>query len=348
MAVTLDDAKRTAIGSKLADMKAIQELLISAEQQLMSEINDDQSKHDIQKMLESDQKNLGVLDTVIVQYGVKAEPKQSVQQLVQQAQQMMQASEMSLYDKVAQFELLKHANTMNGILVHKAAQVVGADIEIAITPLNTVNFENRAHQEQLKGIMEKVGVRELTGQEADQGLFARIQDAAAAATGVIGSVITQNTDKQDMNIQDLIRADHNKTNTIFTEIGVTDDPQKLQEYFGQLYKDLMAHSEAEEQAVYPKVRSFYGDSDTQELYDEQAEMKRMLDEIKAMDPASNKDEFKSKVRQLMDIVGDHIRQEESTMFAAIRNNLSSDQSEQLATEFKSAKSQIQDKMASAS
>jgi len=39
MAVTLDDTKRNAIASKLADMKAIQELLISAEQQLMS-IND--------------------------------------------------------------------------------------------------------------------------------------------------------------------------------------------------------------------------------------------------------------------------------------------------------------------
>jgi len=32
----------------------------------------------------------------------------------------------------------------------------------------------------------------------------------------------------------------------------------------------------------------------------------------------------------MDVVGDHIRQEESTMFAAIRDNMSSDQSEQLA------------------
>jgi len=66
-------------------------------------------------MLDSDQKNLGVLDTVIVQYGVKGQPKESVQKLVEQAQQMMQGSEMSLYDKVAQFELLKHANTMNGI-----------------------------------------------------------------------------------------------------------------------------------------------------------------------------------------------------------------------------------------
>lgn len=342
MAVTLDDTKRNAIASKLADMKAIQELLISAEQQLMSEVNDAESQKDIQKMLDSDQKNLGILDTVIVQYGVKGQPKQSVQKLVEQTQQMMQGSELSLYDKVAQFELLKHANTMNGILVHKAGQVVGADINVAIAPLNTVNFENRAHQEQLKGIMEKVGVRELTGQEADQGLFARLQDAAAAATGVIGSVISQTSDKQDMNVQDLIRADHAKVNTLFTQIGATDDPQKIQEYFGQMYKDLMAHSEAEEQVVYPAVRPFYG-NDTQELYDEQAQMKQMLDEIKALDPSSS--QFKDKVKQLMDVVGDHVRQEESTMFAAIRDNMSSDQSEQLATQFKSAKSQLQDKMA---
>lgn len=342
MAVTLDDTKRNAIASKLADMKAVQELLISAEQQLMSEINDAESQKDIQKMLDSDQKNLGILDTVIVQYGVKGQPKQSVQKLVEQTQQMMQGSELSLYDKVAQFELLKHANTMNGILVHKAGQVVGADINVAIAPLNTVNFENRAHQEQLKGIMEKVGVRELTGQEADQGLFARLQDAAAAATGVLGSVVSQTSDKQDMNVQDLIRADHAKVNTLFTQIGATDDPQKIQEYFGQMYKDLMAHSEAEEQVVYPAVRPFYGD-DTQELYDEQAQMKQMLDEIKALDPSSS--QFKDKVKQLMDVVGDHVRQEESTMFAAIRDNMSSAQSEQLATQFKSAKSQLQDKMA---
>jgi len=42
--------------------------------------------------------------------------------------------------------------------------------------------------------LEKVGVREMTGQEADQGMFTP-SDAAAAATGVIGSVITQTSDK---------------------------------------------------------------------------------------------------------------------------------------------------------
>lgn len=346
MAVKLDDAKRSAIANKLADMKAYQELLIAAEQQLMSEINDEESRNDIRKMLESDQKNLGILDTVIVQYGVKGESQQSTQKIVDATKEMMQGSDLTLYDKVTQFELLKHGQAMTGIIIHKAAQVVGADIDLAITPLNTVNFENRAHQEQLKGIMEKVGVRELTGLEADQGFFARLQDAAAAVTGVVGSVVSQTSEKKDMNIQDLIRADHAKVNTLFTQLLQSDDPQKIQEYFGQIYKDLMAHSEAEEQVVYPAVKPFYGEGDTQELYDEQAQLKQMLDATKAMNPSTSA--FKDQIRKIMDVVGDHIRQEESTMFAAIRDNMSTAQSEQMSTQFKSAKSQIIDKMATAS
>jgi hemerythrin superfamily protein len=238
---------------------------------------------------------------------------------------------------------MKHGQTMSGIMIHKAAQVVGADIEVAITPLNTVNFESRAHQEQLKGMLEQVGVREMTGKEAKQGLWARVQDATAALSGIAGSILTQNSDKEDMNIQTLIRLDHNKVNTIFTEIGATKDPQKLQEYFGQLYKDILTHAQAEEEVVYPKVRSFYGNDNTQELYDEQAEMKRMLDEIKASDPQAA-DEFRSKIKTLMDVLGDHIRQEESTLFAAIDKNCSTEQKEQMATEFKAAKSKIQQEM----
>ena len=343
MVQTLDDTKRQAIGMELADMKALQQLLISNEEKLISAISDQEIRDRIQNMLEDDRKNLGVLETVIVQYGIPSEPRQSSQQMIEQTEKLMAGSELSLYQKIAQHELLKHKQAMAGILVHKCAQKVGADIELAIGPLNTVNFENRAHQEQLKGVIEVIGVRELTGKDADQGLWARVQDGVAALTGVFGSVVTQNSDKQDLNIQTVIRLDHNKTNTIFTEIGATNDPQKLQEYFGQLYKDLIAHAEAEEQIVYPRVRSFYGDDNTQELFDEQGEMKRMLEEIKATSPSAP--EFKDKIKQLMDAVGDHIRQEESTMFAAIDNNCSDEQKEQMATEFKAAKSKIQQQLA---
>jgi hemerythrin superfamily protein len=342
MVMTLDDAKRTAIGAKLADMKLLQNLLISNEQKLMSGCADDDIRKELQQMLEADQKNIGILDTVIVQYGVKAEPNQTTQKMVEEIQRLMDGSELTVFEKASQHELLKHKQTMTGLLIHKAAQVVGADIEAAITPLNTINFENRAHQEKMKGILEILGVRELTGQEAKQGIWARVQDAIAAFSGVAGSVVTRTDD--EMNIQDIIRMDHNKANMLFAQIEGTNDPQKIQEYFGQLYKDLTAHAEAEEEVVYPAVRSFY--SDVQELYSEQGEMKQMLEQLKSMNPASS--EFKSLVNRLKDAVMDHVRQEESTMFAAIRNNCTDEQKEQLATQFKTAKSKLQDKMAASS
>jgi hemerythrin superfamily protein len=343
MVVTLDDTKRSAIAMKLADMKAIQELLIQNEEQFSKQINDSEIADRIRKMLEDDRKNKGVLETVNVQYGIQAEPEKTVTEMIKKVRQLMQGSELSLYEKVFQHELLKHQQVMSGLTIHKAAQKVGADVMLAIGPLNTVNFENRAHQEQLKGILEILGVRELTGQDADQGIWGRVQDAMAALSGVVGSAVTQASDKSDMNVQDVIRLDHNKVNTLFTELLASNNPQKIQEYFGQIYRDLSAHAEAEEEVVYPRVRSFYGASDTQELYDEQADMKRRLEEIKAIDPSSS--QFKDQIRQLMDVVGDHIRQEESTMFAAIRNNMTSDESEQLATQFKAAKQKIQQQAA---
>lgn len=320
MVATLDDTKRSAIAVKLADMKLVQQLVIENEQLFLRESTDSEISKRFQDMLNDDQKNLGILETVIVQYGIHGEPEKTMQQMVEKLRELMKGSELSLYEKVFQHELLKHQLVMSGLTIHKAAQKVGADVMAAIGPLNTINFENRAHQEQLKGVLEILGVRELTGQDADQGIWGRVQDAMAAFSGVVGSAVTQNTDKQDMNIQDIIRMDHSKVNTLFTELLASNDPQKIQEYFGQIYKDLTAHAEAEEEVVYPRVRSFYGQNDTQELYDEQAEMKVKLDEIKAISPSSP--QFKDKIRQLMDAVGDHIRQEESTMFAAIRNNLS--------------------------
>jgi hemerythrin superfamily protein len=339
MVATLEDTKRQAIAMKLADMKALQNLLIANEQLFINSCNDSELCDRFRDMLEDDRKNLGVLETVIIQYGVQSEPKETFTKMIEEVQKLMKGSELTLFEKVSQHELLKHKQTMAGLLVHKAAQVVGADIEAAIIPLNTVNFENRAHQEQLKGVMEILGVRELTGKDPDQGVWARVQDAMAAMSGIIGGAVTRT--KEEMNITEIISMDHRKVDTLFMEIEKTDDPQKLQEFFGQLYKDLSVHAEAEEQIVYPAVRSYY--SDTQELYDEQAAMKQMLAQIKALNPSSS--DFKAQIQQLKKAVQDHVKEEENDMFPQIRRNLSEAQMEQMATQFKEAKSTIQQEMA---
>jgi hemerythrin superfamily protein len=339
MSVELEDSKRTAIASKLADMKAFQNLLIANEEALIKQCPDREITDRLEDFLRDDRKNLGILDTVIVQYGVKAEPKETTQKAIEEVGKLMQGSELTLYEKVAQHELLKHGQTMSGIIVHKAAQVVGADVEVAIGPLNAVNFENRAHQEQLKGIMESLGTMELTGKEADQGLWARVQDGLAALTGIAGSVASR-TDNE-MKISDLIRLDHTKVNTLFGQIKATDDPAKIEEYYAQIYKDLSAHSEAEEQVVYPALRPYY--TDTQELYDEQAKMKQTLDRIKAMNPHDTV-AFKAAVDQLMNAVMEHVRQEENEALRCIQDNFGDDQQKQMATQFKTAKSEFQDRM----
>jgi hemerythrin superfamily protein len=345
MVVTLDDTKRNAIAVKLADMKLLQELLINNEERFLRDCTDNEISNNFRKMLDDDRKNQGILETVIIQYGIQKKPEKTVQKIAETVRQFIQSNELSFWEKVFQHELLKHQQVMNGLTIHKAAQKVGADVMTAIGPLNTVNFENRAHQEQLKGILEVLGVRELTGQEADQGIWSRVQDAIAAISGVVGSAVTQTSDKQDMNIQDVLRMDHNKVNTLFTELLQSNDAQKIQEYFGQLYKDLSVHAAAEEEVLYPRVRSFYGDANTQELYEEQANWRTMLAQLQNISPATA--EFKERIRLLMDDVADHVRQEESTMFTAIRNNMNTQQTEELASEFKAAKSRIQQQMESA-
>lgn len=105
MVTQLDDAKRLAIGEKLADMKAVQNLIISNEQRLMQECPDQDVRERLQNMLEDDRKNMGVLETVIVQYGIQSEPNRTTQNMVQQIEQMMSGNELSFYQKLVQHEL---------------------------------------------------------------------------------------------------------------------------------------------------------------------------------------------------------------------------------------------------
>ena len=337
MSVTLEDNKRTAIAVKLADIKATQNLLIANEKSLIAACPDREITNRLEGFLKDDQKNLGIIDTVIVQYGIKAEAKPTVQKEIEEVEKMMQDADLSLFDKVAKHELLKHTQAMAGVLLHKAGQVVGADIAIAIAPLNAVNFENRGHEEQLKGIMESLSTLELTGSPSDSGLWSRVQDTIAALSGIAGSLISRND--HEMSICDLIRLDHAKVQALFIQIQATNDPQKLEEYFGQIYQGLSAHSEAEEQVIYPVVRPYY--NDVQKLYDEQAEMKQTLEQIKAMS-CDDTVAFKAAVERLMAAVTVHVAEEEKDMFPRIQSSFGDEQQKQLATDFKTAKSKIQD------
>ncbi|BAU64748.1 Hemerythrin HHE cation-binding domain-containing protein [Stanieria sp. NIES-3757] len=181
-------ADTTNLDTKLADLKLFQNVLIECAQKLMAATDDGTIRERLEKMITSDRENLSSIDKVISQVGSTAQPRDIAQKHAEKVSQMMNGSELTLYDKFFQFELLKHQQTMNGLVIHKVAQSLDDKLQAAVEPLNKVNFENRAHQEVLKGVLYFVGTREMAGKEPDMGLWASIEQGIAALKGVVSSV----------------------------------------------------------------------------------------------------------------------------------------------------------------
>lgn len=180
-------ADMTTIATKLADLKLFQNVLIESGQKLMAETNDSTIRERLEKIVTTDRDNLPKIEEAISKFGTRADSRDITQKHAEAVSKMMNGSELTSYDKFFQFELLKHQQTMTGLVVHKAAQSLSDELQDAVEPLNKVNFENRAHQEVLKGVLYFVGTREMTGQEPDMGLWASVEQGVAALKGVVGS-----------------------------------------------------------------------------------------------------------------------------------------------------------------
>ena len=189
MAATLDATKKNAIATKLADMKALQNLMISNEEKLLAGSKDSKKVTDtLTNMLEDDRKSLAAIDEASGELGISAEPSKSITNMVDTLEEVMSIEEMNLYEKFMQHEALKHQLTMTGLLVHKAAQATDGILQKLVDPINKANFRNRAHQEQLKGAIYFYGVRQLVGEEPEDGIWAAAEDAVAALKGAFGGL----------------------------------------------------------------------------------------------------------------------------------------------------------------
>jgi hypothetical protein len=177
----------TNLATKLADLKLIQNVLIDCGQKLITATDDQTIRERLEKMVKSDRDNLSDIDQAIEQFGNAAQPRDITQQHANKISEMMTGTKLTAYDKFFQFELLKHQQTMTGLVIHKAAQSLDDELQDAMEPLNKVNFENRAHQEVLKGVLYFVGTREIAGKEPDMGLWASVEQGIAALKGVVSS-----------------------------------------------------------------------------------------------------------------------------------------------------------------
>ncbi len=180
-------ADKTTLETKLADLKLFQTVLIEIEQKLMAQTQDSTIRERLEGMLKSDRENLAPIEEAISKSATSGSPRNITQQHADKVLEMMDSSDLSLYDKFFQFELLKHQQTMTGLVLHKVGQTLDDTLQDAMEPLNKVNFENRAHQEVLKGVLYFVGTREMAGKDPDMGIWASVEQGIAALKGAIGS-----------------------------------------------------------------------------------------------------------------------------------------------------------------
>ena len=189
MAATLDATKKNAIARKLADMKVLQNLMISNEEKLLAATKgEERVTSSITDMLEDDRKSIDAINEAIKELEMSSQPSDTVTNMVDTIEKLMSGSHLDLYEKIMQHEGLKHQLVMTGMLVHKAAQATDNVLQKAIDPINKVNFKNRAHQEQLKTVIYLYGVRQLTGQEPEANIWGAADDAIAALKGAFGGL----------------------------------------------------------------------------------------------------------------------------------------------------------------
>lgn len=185
----INTSQLQVIADKLADMQALQTLMISNEEKLIqASAGDPDIVERLTEMLKDDRDSIATLQEAMSKLGVPGTASDKVQEVIGKIEEMMAGSKLALYEKFMQHEALKHQLVMTGLLVHKAAQAAGNDLEKVIDPINKANFLNRKHQEILKGILIKTGTRELVGKESKDDIWAQAEDGVAALKGVFGGL----------------------------------------------------------------------------------------------------------------------------------------------------------------
>lgn len=137
-----------------------------------------------------------------------------------------------------------------------------------------------------------------------------------------------------MNIFETLKEDHNKVRELYKEI-ISIDPSKVeqrQEVFKSLKTEIVLHNEAEEETFYSPLNEYEQMESLLEdaQYDHQ-QAEALLAELDAI-PVDQED-FEDKLDMLMELLNEHIEEEEGEIFDKARKALDEKQQEEMKTNF---------------
>lgn len=146
-----------------------------------------------------------------------------------------------------------------------------------------------------------------------------------------------------MDCLELLSADHNRVRGLFKrckDADERDDMESMKLLTTKIVEELQIHMTIEEEIFYPAVR---GESDeisdtVYEGVEEHHVAKVLVEELAAMAPEG--DEWKAKVKVLIEAVEHHADEEESDMFPPVREKTTAEQRESLGTRLEKRKVEL--------
>jgi hemerythrin superfamily protein len=124
---------------------------------------------------------------------------------------------------------------------------------------------------------------------------------------------------------ELLEHDHREVEEMFAEFDNATEPAERRKIVDRLIIELVRHSEAEEQVVYPFMAAKIdgGKALVEHEISEHSEAEKTMKRLDGMDPGDP--EFGVLVRQLMKDIREHISEEEGDAFPQLRRAASKDE-----------------------
>jgi len=136
---------------------------------------------------------------------------------------------------------------------------------------------------------------------------------------------------------DVLTADHRDVTALIAEIWTIRDPMIRRDLTDTAISELVRHAVAEEMYVYPAMRKYLTDGEKAVAHDveEHQELERAMKRLEGLEVADP--QFDETLRQLEQVLADHVRDEETEQFPELRRQVPHDDLVAMAGKVQTAK-----------
>ena len=160
-----------------------------------------------------------------------------------------------------------------------------------------------------------------------------------ATKSVLGAIALPGEGESD--ILDTLQAEHDEVQELLEKLGKSENARDQKALVAKIKAALVPHTKAEEKVVYDAVLALKGADakiDGNEGYIEHGlagETLKKLDKLTANTP-----EFKAAAKVLKELIDHHIKEEESNIWARVKENFSGEQRDRMNRDFLAAKKKV--------